>query len=167
MLFVPAIVGCAFQLVVWSYYDFSNPVLPFFGVILTVWAIVFLETWKRKESTTALKCGMSEFETAEPDRPEFHGEKIESFINGAPMVYFPQRAARRRLAFSVAVVSTFIMMIIAVVAGIYVMRFSLQHHLGRYASYLASAVNAVQIQIFNVVYNFFATLLTSTCLNTQ
>jgi hypothetical protein len=161
-LLLPAIVGCAFQIVVWSYYDFSYPVLPFFGVLLAVWAIVYLETWKRKECTTALKCGMSDFESAEPDRPEFHGEMIESFVNGAPMVYFPQNTARQRVALSVIVVAAFIMLILGVVAGIYVMRFGLQPQIGRYASYLASAVNSVQISIFNAVYNYFAVRLTST-----
>lgn len=160
-LFIPALVGTAFQLVAWSYNDYSHPVLPFFGVVITIWAIVFLETWKRKEFTTALKCGMSDFETAEPDRPEFRGETIKSFINGSPMVYFPQKHQRRRIAQSVSVVATFILLIVAVVAGIYVMRFSLQPQIGRYASYLASAVNSVQIQIFNMIYGFFAVLMTS------
>jgi hypothetical protein len=70
----PAIVGLAFQLVVWGTLNFSHPVLPFYSLLITVWSIVMLEYWKRQQASTALFWGMSDFEDLEQDRPEFEGK---------------------------------------------------------------------------------------------
>lgn len=87
-LITPAVVGIICQLVVWGSGNYSSPVLPFYSVIICVWSIFMLEYWKREESSIALSWGMTEFERNEPDRPEFKGELIRSYINGAPTLYF-------------------------------------------------------------------------------
>jgi len=48
-LILPAIVGIAFQIVVWVTDNYSSPVLPFFSIVIVLWAITMLEFWKRKE----------------------------------------------------------------------------------------------------------------------
>ena len=48
-LFVPALIGLIFQIVVLATNNFSSPVLPFFGICITLWAITMLEFWKRRE----------------------------------------------------------------------------------------------------------------------
>jgi anoctamin-10 len=61
-LLIPSVIGFVFQLVVWGSGDYSSPVLPFFALVITVWAVMFLEFWKREEKTTAMFWGMTDFE---------------------------------------------------------------------------------------------------------
>eukprot|EP01035_Chromulina_nebulosa_P022758 gene22758-29465_t len=86
----PSIIGLVFQLVVWGTLDFSHPVLPFFGVVISVWSILMLEGWKRKEAMNACRWGMTDFESSELDRPEFEGKPMKSYINGKDILYFPR-----------------------------------------------------------------------------
>mmetsp|Transcript_2033 Transcript_2033/g.4753 ORF Transcript_2033/g.4753 Transcript_2033/m.4753 type:complete len:503 (+) Transcript_2033:1-1509(+) len=121
-----------------------------------------LEYWKRQEATTAMLWGMTSFEKLEQDRPEFFGEVVRSHINGAEIVYFPDGKADVLQAFSRSVVSTFILGVCAVCAGIYWMRFVLQQDsdTNAYASTIASILNAVQIQVFNLLYQKIVISLT-------
>jgi hypothetical protein len=162
-LIAPAFLGLIFQLVVWGTGpDFSHPVLPFYGVCITLWSISMLEFWKRSQSIQAMKWGMLDFEQDEPDRPEYKGDRIKSFIDGKEMTYFPDTQRSRLFAMSQSVIYTFISIVIGVVAGIYSMRYVLQtQSLGPYASTVASVVNTIQITIFNVLYQFVAVKLTN------
>ena len=60
-LFIPAIVGAAFQCVVVSNFNipsaYSNPVIPFFCFLVAIWSIMVTEYWKRKECTIAMEHG--------------------------------------------------------------------------------------------------------------
>jgi hypothetical protein len=161
-LWIPAIVGLAFQLVVWGTLNFSSPVLPFYSLLVTVWSIVMLEYWKQKQATTALFWGMSDFEQLEQDRPEFTGELIKSYIDGEEMIYYPPSKARRFVAVSQSVVMSFIAIVIGVVAAIYTFRFYLQarNDTSGAASTIASIINTVQIQVFNLIYQYTARKLT-------
>jgi hypothetical protein len=162
-LILPAVIGLIFQLVVWGTGpNFSHPVLPFYGVCITVWAIIMLEFWKRSQRMQAMKWGMLDFEDEEPDRPEFKGDRIKSFVDGRDMTYFPPKQHGRLVAASQSVIVTFIFIVIGVVAGIYYMRYVLQKQsLGPYASTIASVVNTIQITIFNVIYQIVAVKLTN------
>lgn len=141
--------------------NFSHPVLPFYGVCITVWSIVMLEYWKRTQSYTAMKWGMLDFEKEEPIRAEFKGSMIKSFIDGKDVLYFPDKKKGQLEALSQTVITTFIFIVIGVVAGIYVMRYVLaQSQSGPISSAAASAVNTVQIVIFNFLYEIVARKLT-------
>eukprot|EP01035_Chromulina_nebulosa_P019942 gene19942-25908_t len=161
-LFVPSVIGAVFQLVVWATLDFSNPVVPFFALVITIWSIVLLEGWKRKESFIALEWGMSNFEQTEIDRPEFTSEEIiDSFIDGSKnYIYYPSSKKAARLSYSFTLIGSYILLVIGVVASIYYMRFSLQASIGSSASTLASIANAIQITVFNVIYQYIVVLLT-------
>ena len=162
-LVAPAIIGLAFELLVWGTGpNFSHPVLPFYGLCISVWAIAMLEYWKRTQATTAMKWGMLDFEKEEPQRPEFKGSLIKSYINGDDLLYYPDSAKVRLLALSQTVIVTFMCTVIGVVAGIYYMRYVLQSRsYGPYASPVASVVNTVQITIFNYIYEKVAIYLTN------
>ena len=84
---------------------FVSPGLFGFAIIMNIWAVLMLEYWKRKEATTAMRWGMSDFETRETDRPEYFGELISSPVNGQRMVAFPtaKRTARQLFALIVTV----------------------------------------------------------------
>lgn len=120
-----------------------------------------LEYWKREESRTALQWGMSDFEAKEQVRPEFLGELKPSYINGELTLQYPVSKFIRRGIISKAVVATFCMLIIGVVASIYVLRFHLERHgNGRYyASTVASILNSIQIVVLNMLYRSVVTFL--------
>ena len=161
-LIIPAIIGAIFQIVVWSTGNFSHPVLPFYSLLITVWSIAMLEYWKRQEATTAMHWGMSSYERKELERPEFRGEVVKSHINGEEIVYFPDSKLAALQTFSRSVVASFILVVIGVVAAIYVLRFSLQQRsdTNEYSSTIASILNAIQIQIFNLIYQRVSVFLT-------
>jgi hypothetical protein len=57
-----------------------------------------LEFWKRGQRMQAMKWGMLDFEDEEPDRPEFKGDRIKSFVDGRDMTYFPPKQHGRLVA---------------------------------------------------------------------
>jgi hypothetical protein len=160
-LIIPSIIGFVFQFVVWGQLNFSSPVLPFFCVLISIWAIYMLEMWKQEEKRTAMKYGMLGYEDSEPDRPEYRGDLIDSFIDGQPMLFFPPELARSRRNASQSTIVTFISLVIGVLSSIYVLKFALQNDIGSTASTVASILNTVQITIFNMIYSVMAIELTN------
>lgn len=60
-LIIPAVVGLVFQVIVVAtnpVHMGSNPVLPFYSLVVTIWSIFMLEYWKREEASVALAWGM-------------------------------------------------------------------------------------------------------------
>ncbi len=158
-----SLIGIAFNIVSWYFSDTSHDVLPFFGIVMAAWTIIMLEMWKRKESDIALQWGMTEFEDLEPDRPEFVGDKIVSFIDGSKdYTYFPKNEKDNRVCASATVIIVFISLVCGVVASIYVLRWSLQAkaNASPYASTIASILNSVQITVFNMIYQVVVEKLT-------
>jgi anoctamin-10/anoctamin-7 len=132
---------------------------------MAVWATLFIESWKRKESTVALRFGMSSFENEEEDRPEFQGELILSPIDGSSTVHFPSSTYHQRMALSITIILFLIFCVIGAVGGIFVLKLFLLSEpqkstltiLGiNLSSIIAAIANAVQIQIMNAVYNGIA-----------
>lgn len=159
-LLIPGLIGLVFQIVVFATGNYSSPILPFFSLIITVWAITMLEYWKREEHVKALFWGMTSFEDEEPDRPEYKGATIVSFIDGDEMTYFPPTEVVSRFVNSQGVIACFVFMVIGVVTSIYVLRFSLQSSVGSSASTIASILNTIQITVFNLIYRAAALMLT-------
>lgn len=50
---------------------------------------VYIELWKRKQSTAAMRWGSSGCEDEEQDREVYKGERIKSPVNGQMITYFP------------------------------------------------------------------------------
>lgn len=100
----------------------------------------------------AMRWGMLDFERTERVRPEYKGEEIPSFVDGEPMIYFPDDEADKRAALSLVAIAAMCMLVTGVVTGIYVLRFSVQSQLGSYASLMASFLNTIQITVFNMIY---------------
>lgn len=159
-LTVPALVGFAFQLVVWITGNYSHPVLPFFCVMISLWSVLMLEAWKRQENLLSLQWGTAGFEDDEPDRPQFKGEIITSFIDGSKLHYFPPDKHDSLVAQSTVLISVLIMLVVGCVASIYILRFNLYSTIGSDASIVASVINAIQITILNIIYGKVAVRLT-------
>lgn len=159
-LVVPTVIGIPIQIYVLAVNDFSSPVLPFFSVFIVLWAIVMLEYWKRKEKMQAMMWGTVGFEMKEVDRPEFKGELKKSVVNGKETVYFPNRVREKYISQSMLVIGSMIMLVLGVVGSIYVIRAALTPDMGSDAQYVASILNAIQIQVFNFLYSMIADFLT-------
>ena len=163
-LILPAIVGLAFQFVVWgtNVKTFSSPVLPFYSVLVTVWGIIMLEFWKRRQATVAMWWGTTDFETKdEQERPEYKGDMVFSPIDGSKILYNPESDMTFKAVSSVIVVSTFITIMCGSLAGIYVLRFFINDRIGTSeASYVASALTTALILTMNTIYQVIAKKLT-------
>ena len=106
---------------------------------------------------------MTEFEESEPDRAEFEGEFVKnSWIDGSETTFYDAHKSRRSLRVSGAIISSYILCVMGVITAIYFFRFQQQPKLGSTASTIASILNAVQIQVFNLIYGYLTIGLTST-----
>ncbi|XP_016059095.1 PREDICTED: anoctamin-7 [Miniopterus natalensis] len=148
----------------------------FFSVFMALWAVLFLEYWKRKSATLAYRWGCFDYEDIEErPRPQFAASAPTTALNpvtGEEEPHFPRRSRMRRtLAGSVLV----LMMVAAVVMcfvsitvyrttmAILVSRSNntlLATRASRIASLTGSMVNLVFILTISKVYVALAHVLT-------
>lgn len=149
--------------------DDNNPsaaVMPYFATFIAIWSTLFLEYWKRKEKTAAMRWGTVGFEDEEQARPEFEGEIIHSPVNGQEMRYFPRNEFLFRVCMSTNVISVLVMVVLAVVAGIFTLRIFLSQMRAlvvggtQLGGIITALINAIQIQVLNAIYNVIAIRLT-------
>jgi len=153
--------------------DDSGSVL--FAVFLSLWATLFLESWKRKNAELAFKWNMLDFEQIEKTRPEFVGEdKAGVWVNGVfveltaddsgqkqpQSVYFNPVTRLVRIVCGLPFIFTLIVVAISSTLGVITIRVVLQKIDKNYAI-AASIVNAIAIIILNMVYFKIATALTN------
>lgn len=162
-LAVPAIVGVILQLYIWNTSQFDSPLLIIYACMMSIWCILLLEYWKRKEQRIAMKWGMRNFENKELERPEFRGSLINSYINGRELKFYPPDKRANRECHSRIIMILLVCLIFVALASIYALRFYLQASgtwLAPYATPIASVLNSMQIVIFNAIYNEISLLLT-------
>uniref|UniRef100_A0A8C1EFR8 Anoctamin n=1 Tax=Cyprinus carpio carpio TaxID=630221 RepID=A0A8C1EFR8_CYPCA len=82
-------------------YLFDHPGTVFFSVFMSLWAVTFLEYWKRKNATLAHHWDCMDFhEEEEPPRPEFSAmapAMEENPVTGVKEPYFPEKARISRM----------------------------------------------------------------------
>ena len=160
-LIFPSIIGLFVQLNLWYRNTYNTSMtLAFFSLFICLWSVMMLESWKREEKRISLKWGMVGFENKELDRPDFSGEIMKSYIHGGEMKYFPQEKRNNRVMYSIGIVSVMLLLTLGTVAAIYLLRFQLAHSSNLPASTIASALNTIQITIFNVIYSDVSVYLT-------
>jgi hypothetical protein len=133
-------------------------------IYVSVWAAVFIEFWKRRENCLAIKWGQTDYEEDEVPRPQFSGTTRRSPIDDEmDDVYYNPNKRYKFFMFSILITSVFIGLVISAVLGIIVLRWQLTDELTfsgfDLAGPVCSSINAVQIQIFNVIFNRVATKL--------
>lgn len=142
--------------------DPNAAVMPYFAAFMGFWSTLFLEFWKRKENLYAMKWGMEGFEEEEQPRPQFIGEKRPSPVTGKPYLYFPRNEEQQRLFQSSIVISGFICIVIGAVVAIFIIKLTLSQikslTLGemQLGSTIAAILNAIQIQVMNMIYGDIA-----------
>ena len=145
---IPASIGVPLQVYILYSGDYSFPYLPIFSFLISIWIVLMLENWKRKENEQALEWGMIGFEEHEQDRPEwkpaYHFD-ISPIDGSKNFRFYPPKKRLRKQYKSYAAVFIMMAASIGVVASIYIIRNSLKHRIGDYAQVVASVCNALQI----------------------
>lgn len=161
-LLVPAICGVAFFIwqAVTEKIDIAG--LPAFALLVSIWATLFLELWKRKESIYKYKWGMAKFTEKEEPRPQFHGTWVPSPVDGRLVEAFPtyQKVLRVFMGQSIAVFCA--LLATAAAGGLLYARsvWILLSPGNRLQLQVAAAVlNALQVQIGNILYKRIAAWL--------
>jgi hypothetical protein len=149
----PAALGIPFQVAVLVTNNYSLDGLPALAFFIAMWAVTMTEFWKRKECRMALEWGVMNAEEQEPNRPDYKGHKQKSPVTGEDEIVYPVLRQAVNISVSIVTVFTLACLAIGVVVGIYLMRRSLREDLGPEVQYLASLLNALQIQFFDALFN--------------
>jgi len=128
--------------------------LPFFGIVMAVWATLFLESWKRKQNSYSADWGMVNYETTEGIRAEYLGDKMRDPRSGKMTKIFPYIQTILRTLLSQVVVWSLICVVLAAVVSIFFLREVLSSAgLGQAGNVITSIIQAIQIQVLNYVYS--------------
>lgn len=136
--------------------------LPIFAIIVAIWATLFLEIWKRKEVIYQYRWGMAKFSEKEEPRPQFHGTWVPSPIDGRLVELFPTYQKIFRMFMGHSVVTFCGALAIAAAAGLlYARSVWILLDSGRKTELqvAASVLNAIQVQIGNMLYKRVASWL--------
>ena len=136
----------------------SNGMKMAFSVIIIIWSTIFIELWKRKQSLFAVQFGQTDTELAEAERPAFKGTFIRSIQNDDINVLFfsPTRKIFRIIISYCISISILVCVIVCVILILYFKSYFYGLDSVDTSNSLVAAVpsiiNAIQIQIFNAIY---------------
>uniref|UniRef100_A0A915EFQ5 Anoctamin n=1 Tax=Ditylenchus dipsaci TaxID=166011 RepID=A0A915EFQ5_9BILA len=166
-------------------YVFDNGATIIFAAIMSIWATLFLECWKRYHAELAYKWNVLDYEREqEVMRPEFQFRQSKFKVNPVtqqrePYVPFAEKAMR--IFGSSVVVLFFLCLVVALVIGIVAYRVIVMHVFYTMedndflqskaviiTSVTAASINLVFILVMNYFYNALAFKLTDLeCPRTQ
>jgi len=158
-LMIPAFVGFIPYGIIQNSGHWENEWIAVYAVLICLWGILFLETWKRKEKFTALSWGMVGFEKEEQNRPEYDDAVEEMEITPSPITGEPEQVLDTFkqeviITVSATLVTVFIAIVVGCIAGTLLLRYDKDQ------STLASFVNAISIMLFDYIYSNLAVYLT-------
>jgi len=156
------ILGILFFILQCVYGIASCPGFWVFAICVCIWAVGFLENWKRNEAYMRVRWGTTNFETKEQTRPEYEGNWIRSPVTGKLQEEFPWIEQLWRKILSQTVIMSMICIVIGLVVAIIFLRAVLvESTSSSVGTSITSAINAIQIMIFNVIYSKIALKLNS------
>ncbi|XP_064311905.1 anoctamin-7 [Phalacrocorax carbo] len=148
----------------------------FFSIFMSLWAVLFLEFWKRTNASLAHHWDCSEFEDIEErPRPQFTAMAPMTIINpitGVEEPYFPKRSRLHRILAGSMVIIMMIAVVVMFVVSIILYRavvaillsnsgyFWFVASASRIASITGSVVNLIFILILSKIYISLAHFLT-------
>uniref|UniRef100_A0A9J8BBW4 Anoctamin n=1 Tax=Cyprinus carpio carpio TaxID=630221 RepID=A0A9J8BBW4_CYPCA len=155
---------------------FDNGGTVFFSIFMSLWAVTFLEYWKRTSSILSHRWDCSEFEEIEErPRPEFTAlapMTVRNPVTGAEEPYFPetQRLSRTLtgnmvIILMIAIVLIFLIAIILYRTILSIIIYRSQNGFfifsaGRIASLTGSMLNLLVILLLSRLYTYLAQILT-------
>ena len=144
----------------------------FYMLIAVLWSTIFFEFWKRKENRLSIKWGQTDFEEDEVLRPAFFGTRRRSPVDDDPNeLYFPTSKRNWRQAVGQFISLAILAVVIVIVVFIFILRAYLTRTYApaegedpslfyRSIPSICSTINAIQIVVFNMIYNKVALALT-------
>lgn len=160
-LLVPSIIGLVVFIIQKSLDEENKAVLALnivYSVAMTIWAVVYLESWKRNEASLSIAWGQTKFEQLAVPRGQFKGGTRRSPITDElDEVHYEESKRLKFFMLSCTTTSMILAMVIGIVAGLIVMK---EAYKSDYIAPVASIINAVQIQVFNIIYTKLAKFLT-------
>jgi hypothetical protein len=135
-----------------------------FGGLVSVWSTLFCEMWKRKNQFYNTWWGMTTFKQQELARPEFTGVVRTSPLNDEKESYHSNLSRLyTKMVSSFLVVGMMILIVIGAVGGIFYYKALVTDPNGnmydKNGALYAGVMNAVQIQVLNIVYKKVAETL--------
>ena len=165
--------GCMYSKVT---HFFDNEATLFFALVMSIWATIFLEFWKRKEVSLAYEWHTMDFEEEEErPRPEYTARATKlkrNPVTGKREPYMPQRQRFYRIMGAFSVVAFFIVLILAAITGVIVFRAafyilliqqdveSIRARSKLIVSACAACINLIAINLLKFIYQRIALWLT-------
>ena len=138
----------------------SNGMKMAFSFLIIIWSTIFIEFWKRKESLFAVQYGQTDAEETEAERPSFKGKYIRSIHNDdINVLYYSKFKKSLKLMFAYFIT----LLILTSVVTIVILLLYFKEYLyscgcidmtNALLATIPSLLNAVQVQIFNFIYQF-------------
>ena len=167
-----AILGCAtiiYNELIISIYEKPHVMVFLADMVLAgfmlIWSTLYVEYWKRLQTTKGMEWGMSGFEDSEQDRPLFIGIDTVSPVNGKHTRYFPSSTAKYRSNVVGVIISIAILMVVGVVGSIFYFQYWAQQQQNQMyftlnGNYLGDTIvgilSAITISVLNVVFGGIA-----------
>ena len=146
----------------------SNKVLNTTFCLLTIlWSTLFYENWKRRQNQLAIEWGQVDFEQDEVVRPTFRGRMRRSPVDDSlHELWFSERTRNTRMSIGFVISFALLVLVVFVVFQIFRLRKYLTDEWEgttkvKYATTITSVINAVQIAVFNILYQYLAHFLTN------
>ncbi|XP_055895106.1 anoctamin-4-like isoform X2 [Biomphalaria glabrata] len=149
---------------------FDNDVTPFFALFICCWGTIFLEVWKRRCSFLAYEWDVDQFETNEPDRPQFYGTVVKRDpITDSLAWFYPFKLQLLKFSTSAAVLIFMVCVVVASVFAVIVYRVIMNidycpdlpnKECLLLTTIVSSILNAVSILILGKIYDKLAVVLT-------
>lgn len=143
----------------------SNGMKMAFSVLIIIWSTIFIELWKRKESLFAVQFGQKDTELVEAERPNFKGRYIRSIHNDdINVLYFSplKKAFRIFLAYVISIIILTCVVVCVILIQYfkkYLTDCNCVDMTNSFVAAIPSIINAIQIQIFNMIYQNVALAL--------
>ncbi|XP_063678838.1 anoctamin-7-like isoform X3 [Bolinopsis microptera] len=145
---------------------FDNNFTVAFSVFMSIWARLFLEFWKREQSSKAFEWDTLGFEGQdEPPRPQYEQKATETEVNPVTMKTepsIPNTARYPRLASAFMVSLFMISLVIAAVIGVIVYRLAIRGILAKTSLSDDIAVSSIIVSGAGALANFLFILFMST-----
>jgi len=154
----PAFIGIFFFVMQLIEGEVAIQGITLYVAIVIIWSVIFMEWWERYETELSNSWGMSRFARKAVPRPQFHGQKVISSVNGKvvedhrfKLMYYCG------LCCSYSTVFFFVALVLVAVVHLFIWRDDMGDEV--YYSMLIGAINAIMIQVFNILYSYVSFFL--------
>ncbi|CAH1112019.1 unnamed protein product [Psylliodes chrysocephalus] len=145
-------------------YLFDNPATVFFAIFMSLWATVFLEMWRRKQSVIQWEWDLQDTEQDEEPRPEFE-TSVKTFrtnpVTRDKEPYLPTWTRVGRLAITGSAVFFMLIVVLCAVLGTIIYRLSLVSVIytskNSFMKKHAKIVTSVSAAVMNLIIIMFLT----------